>query len=92
MLLVTANEMQEMDQKTIQSFGIPGLVLMENAGRGAVEALLSKIDTRDIKKIAVMAGRGNNGGDGFVMARYLVEKGFVITAFLLASKESVKGD
>ena len=92
MLLVTANEMQEMDQKTIHAFGIPGLVLMENAGRGAVEALLSKINTRDIKKIAVMAGRGNNGGDGFVMARYLMEKGFILTAFLLASKETVKGD
>ena len=92
MLLVTANEMQEMDQKTIHSFGIPGLVLMENAGRGAVEALLSKINTRDIKKIAVLAGRGNNGGDGFVMARYLLEKGYRITTFLLASKEAVKGD
>lgn len=92
MLLVTAEEMQDMDQKTIHSFGIPGLVLMENAGRGAVEALLSKIKDRDIKKIAVLAGRGNNGGDGFVMARYLMEKGFIVTTFLLASKEAVKGD
>ncbi|OGR24462.1 MAG: bifunctional ADP-dependent (S)-NAD(P)H-hydrate dehydratase/NAD(P)H-hydrate epimerase [Desulfobacterales bacterium RIFOXYA12_FULL_46_15] len=92
MLLVTADEMQDMDQKTIRSFGIPGLVLMESAGRGAVDALLSKINTKDIKNIAVMAGRGNNGGDGFVMARYLMEKGFKVTAFLLASKEAVKGD
>ena len=92
MLLVTANEMQEMDQKTIHSFGIPGLVLMENAGRGAVKALLSKMNTTDVKKIAVLAGRGNNGGDGFVMARYLLEKGFIITAFLLARREAVKGD
>lgn len=92
MLLVTADEMQDMDQKTIHSFGIPGLVLMENAGRGAVEALLLKINAWDIKKIAVITGRGNNGGDGFVMARYLMEKGFKVTAFLLASKEAVKGD
>lgn len=92
MLLVTANEMQEMDQTTIHSFGIPGLVLMENAGRGATKALLSKINAMDIKKIAVLAGRGNNGGDGFVMARYLLEKGYRVTAFLLAPKEAVKGD
>ncbi len=92
MLLVTANEMQEMDQKTIHSFGIPGLVLMENAGKGAVDVLLSKIKDKNIKKIAVLAGRGNNGGDGFVMARYLMEKGFMVTAFLLASKKAVKGD
>jgi ADP-dependent NAD(P)H-hydrate dehydratase / NAD(P)H-hydrate epimerase len=92
MYLVTAKEMQEMDRKTIESFGIPGMVLMENAARGAVEALLSRIDGKKIKKIAVLAGRGNNGGDGFVMARYLMEKGFKINVFLLASKEGVKGD
>jgi len=92
MLLVTANEMQAMDQKTIHSFGIPGLVLMENAGRGAVRVLLSKINSKDTQKIAVLAGRGNNGGDGFVMARYLLEKGYGITVFLLAPKAAVKGD
>lgn len=92
MLLVTANEMQEMDHKTIHSFGIPGLVLMENAGRGAVRVLLSKINSKDIRKIAVLAGRGNNGGDGFVMARYLLEKGYRVIVFLLAPKETVKGD
>jgi NAD(P)H-hydrate epimerase len=92
MLLVTANEMQEMDQKAIHSFGIPGLVLMENAGRGSVRVLLSKIDRKKTQKIAVLAGRGNNGGDGFVMARYLLEKGFKVAVFLLAPKEAVKGD
>jgi ADP-dependent NAD(P)H-hydrate dehydratase / NAD(P)H-hydrate epimerase len=96
MYLVTAKEMQEMDRQTIESFGIPGMVLMENAARGAVEALLSRIngktDGKNIKRIAVLAGRGNNGGDGFVMARYLMEKGFAVSVFLLASKEGVKGD
>nr|NJM01286.1 NAD(P)H-hydrate dehydratase [Desulfobacula sp.] len=92
MLLVTANEMQEMDQKAIHSFGIPGLVLMENAGRGAVRVLLPALKGKSIRNIAVLAGRGNNGGDGFVMARYLLEKGYGITVFLLAPKEAVKGD
>ncbi|NOX33001.1 MAG: NAD(P)H-hydrate dehydratase [Deltaproteobacteria bacterium] len=92
MFLVTAAQMQEMDKQTIESFGIPGLVLMENAGRGAFDMLLDKFKGPGIKKIAVIAGRGNNGGDGFVIARYLMEKGFIVNTFLLSSKEKVKGD
>lgn len=92
MLLVTANQMQDMDKQTIESFGIPGLVLMENAGRGAVDFLLKKFQNIKVKKIAVIAGRGNNGGDGFVMARYLMEKGMIVNTFLLSSKEKITGD
>ncbi|MBW2653915.1 MAG: NAD(P)H-hydrate dehydratase [Deltaproteobacteria bacterium] len=92
MHLVTASQMQEMDKQTIESFGIPGLVLMENAGRGAVDFLLKKFKDIKPKKIAVIAGRGNNGGDGFVIARYLMEKGIIVNTFLLSSKEKVVGD
>ncbi|MBU8910100.1 MAG: NAD(P)H-hydrate dehydratase [Desulfobacterales bacterium] len=92
MFLVTASQMQDMDRKTIESFGIPGLVLMENAGRGAVKILFKKFKGIKTKKIAVIAGRGNNGGDGFVIARYLMEKGIVVNTFLLSSKEKVQGD
>ncbi|MBU1344898.1 MAG: NAD(P)H-hydrate dehydratase [Proteobacteria bacterium] len=92
MILVTADQMQEMDKTTIESFGIPGCVLMENAGRGAVDFLLKKFKDIRPQKIAVMAGRGNNGGDGFVMARYLMEKKFDVTVFLLSLKNKVKGD
>ena len=92
MFLVTANQMQEMDKKAIESFGIPGLVLMENAGRGAFDYLLRKFKDIKTKKIAVLAGRGNNGGDGFVIARYLMEKGIHVTIFLLSSKDKVTGD
>jgi len=92
MFLVTASQMQEMDKKTIESFGIPGLVLMENAGRGCIDVLTKKIKNINAKKIAVMAGPGNNGGDGFVIARYLMERGIQVTCFLLASKDRVKGD
>ena len=60
MYLVTAKEMQEMDRQTIESFGIPGMVLMENAARGAVEALLSRIngktDGKNIKRIGILIG------------------------------------
>lgn len=92
MFLVTASQMQAMDQQTIVDFGIPGLVLMENAGRGAVDFLLRKFTDLQTKKVAVMAGPGNNGGDGFVMARYLMEKEIDVTVFLLGSRKKVTGD
>ena len=92
MYLVYADEMQQMDRLTIESFGIPGRVLMENAGRGATEILLGKKSDLNHKSIGVMAGRGNNGGDGFVMARYLAQKGIMVTVYLLADKQLVAGD
>ena len=93
MILVTAKEMQEMDHRTIEDFGIPGMVLMENAGRGAVRAFLEYFpNALNGKSVGVMAGRGNNGGDGFVMARYLSQMGTKLTVFLLADKGRVQGD
>jgi hydroxyethylthiazole kinase-like uncharacterized protein yjeF len=92
MFLVTASQMQDMDKETIESFGIPGLVLMENAGRGAFDFLIKKYPDLKEKKVAVVAGPGNNGGDGFVIARLLMEKQIKVTTFLLSIKERVKGD
>lgn len=92
MHLVTASQMQHMDKQTIESFGIPGIVLMENAGRGAVDFLVKKYPDLKNKKTAVIAGRGNNGGDGFVIARYLLEKNVDITVFLLSRISNVTGD
>ena len=92
MYLVTASEMRKMDQETIESFGLLGRILMENAGRGATRFLLDQFGDLSNKKIGVVAGRGNNGGDGFVIARYLFQKGIRVTVFLLSKKEKVKGD
>ena len=92
MFLVTANEMQRMDHSTIESFGIPGRVLMENAGRGATAFFLEAIYNLHNGPVGVMAGRGNNGGDGFVMARYLHQKGIAVTVFLLSNKDRLTGD
>ncbi len=92
MFLVSAKEMQEMDRLTIDSYGIPGMVLMENAGRGAIQFLLEKFPEIYKQKVGVVAGGGNNGGDGFVMARYLSEKGIKTTVYLLSSKSRIKGD
>jgi len=92
MYLVTASEMQQMDRQTIESFGIPGRVLMENAGLGATRVLFDQFDDVINKNVGVIAGRGNNGGDGFVIARYLAQKGSDVTVYLLAESAMVKGD
>ena len=80
------------DRNTIDTFGIPGRVLMENAGRGATAFFLDTIYRRQKGPVGVMAGRGNNGGDGFVMARYLHQKAIPVTVFLLSPKGRLTGD
>lgn len=90
--LVTADEMREMDRQTIESFGLPGRILMENAGRGATRILLNRFDHLCDFDVGVVAGRGNNGGDGFVIARYLTQKGIPVAVYLLGKKDQVKGD
>jgi hydroxyethylthiazole kinase-like uncharacterized protein yjeF len=91
MKLVTAGEMRELDRRTIEEVGVPSLVLMENAGRGTYQVL-----RREFPELAgpvtVLAGRGNNGGDGLVVARYLAQDGHPVRVFLLARRDEVKGD
>ena len=92
MYLVTADEMREMDHRTIEAFGVPGRVLMENAGVGATNVMQAHFPGLESRKVGVLAGRGNNGGDGFVIARYLSFGGVKVTVFLLSKKNRVKGD
>ncbi|MBF0259543.1 MAG: hypothetical protein HQK62_12005, partial [Desulfamplus sp.] len=92
MYLVTAKQMQAIDKAAIELFGIPGQVLMENAGRGAVDMLLNTFPDIHSRRVCILAGRGNNGGDAFVMARYLMEKEIEVNTFLLSSREKVTGD
>lgn len=92
MKVVTAEIMQRLDRRTIEEAGIPGIVLMENAGRGAVREILKSYPAILKGKVVVIAGRGNNGGDGFVIARYLMNRGVSVKLFLLAAQEEVKGD
>ncbi len=92
MYLVTAAEIQKMDEETIRSFGIPGRVLMENAGRGATRILLENFPDIQSKSLGILAGRGNNGGDGFVVARYAAQQGIAVCVYLLAAADRVAGD
>jgi hydroxyethylthiazole kinase-like uncharacterized protein yjeF len=92
MHLLTVDEMREMDRQTIESFGLPGRVLMENAGRGAARVLIKKFPDVFSKRVAIVAGRGNNGGDGFVIARYLAQAGVSVTVYLLSESSRLSGD
>lgn len=96
--VVSADEMAALDQKTIERLGIPGGLLMENAGRGIVEHILRL--ERDgcfdlspgVAEVVVVAGPGNNGGDGYVVARYLHARGVRVRVLLCAERERVRGD
>jgi NAD(P)H-hydrate epimerase len=92
MKLVTISQMQDLDRRTIQECGIPGIVLMENAGRGAAEHAVRYFPQVRQGQVAIVAGSGNNGGDGFVIARHLKNWGVHTEVYLFASMDDVKGD
>lgn len=87
MYLVTAEQMRQIDRKTIEEFGVPEIVLMENAGKAVVDFLQETFDSLSQKTVTILAGTGNNGGDGLVAARYLHNLGVQVKVFLLAERE-----
>ncbi len=92
MKLLTSNEMKEIDEKTINQIKIPGIVLMENAGINVVKAMEMEFKNLIPYKVAVISGKGNNGGDGFVVARHLHQKGVDVDVYILGKREEIKGD
>jgi len=92
MRLVKAAEMRDMDRLTIMEVGIPGIVLMENAARGATRIFLDHFRPPRGAFVVALCGPGNNGGDGYVMARYLKETGLKTTVLVLAPEEKISGD
>ena len=91
MKLVTAAQMREMDRRTIEEFGLPGIVLMENAGRAVADAAWDLLPD-DGGRVLVLAGKGNNGGDGFVAARHLSGRGVEVAVLLLCAMDDLQGD
>lgn len=90
MKVVTAAEMRQIDQDTIERIGIPGIVLMETAGSAIVRAIEQHYPT--CKRIGIFAGKGNNGGDGIVIARQLAHIGLDVHIFLVSPPESFTGE
>ena len=82
MIIVNASQMRQIDQQTIQEVGIPALVLMENAGRKMVEVIQQQLPRE--RNFGVIIGKGNNGGDGLVIARYLAHLGRTVTVYLVS--------
>src|SRR5438105_9131659 len=92
MRVLNAAQMREADRRTIEDIGIPSLVLMENAGRQAVAAMEAMYSDLFERQVAVLCGRGNNGGDGFVIARTLLQRGVDVAVFLIGRVSDVRGD
>jgi hydroxyethylthiazole kinase-like uncharacterized protein yjeF len=92
MFLLKASEIKEADRYTIEKIGIPGIVLMENAGIAVVRALNEMFPPEEIRKVIVFCGKGNNGGDGFVTARHLSLAGDDVDIVLLGERKHLSGD
>lgn len=92
MKIVDVQTMQQLDRDTISKHGISGLKLMENAGRACVDAITSRFGTATGKRAVILAGKGNNGGDGFVIARLLGRAGWQIKVAVLTRRELISSD
>lgn len=95
--VVSAEQMRQIEEKAIHQYGIPSILLMENAAWAVVEEIRSylmpekKVDLKG-RKVVVLVGKGNNGGDGLAVARHLVLLGLEVAVFLFAEPQDLKGD
>jgi hydroxyethylthiazole kinase-like uncharacterized protein yjeF len=92
MKILTAAEMKEVDRLTTARHRVPSLTLMENAGRSVAEFIHSRFLNLAHRRIVVLCGKGNNGGDGFVAARHLVKMGARPIVYFVGNPREVKGD
>ncbi|MDQ2085616.1 NAD(P)H-hydrate dehydratase [Herbivorax sp. ANBcel31] len=92
MIAVTPRQMGEIDRFTINEIGIPAMVLMENAALCVLREIEKDIDNIKGKRVCLFAGKGNNGGDAFAIARHLYNRGAKVLVYVLAKKSDIKGD
>jgi hydroxyethylthiazole kinase-like uncharacterized protein yjeF len=91
-LLLTAAQMRAVDRAVIEKLGLPGLVLMENAGRGVADIITRELPDVLGLDVRIVCGAGQNGGDGFVIARHLLRRGAQVKVFLAMPYEKITGD
>ncbi|MBT6046383.1 MAG: bifunctional ADP-dependent NAD(P)H-hydrate dehydratase/NAD(P)H-hydrate epimerase, partial [Candidatus Scalindua sp.] len=84
--------MREIDRKAIEGYEIPGIILMENAGRNVADEVLKMLPGTDKSRVAIFCGKGNNGGDGFVIARHLYNKGVDVSVYLTTAASRILSD
>lgn len=89
---MTRQAVRDVDRIAIEDYGMPGMILMENAGRGAARTILDMLVDRESPRMAVICGAGNNGGDGFVIARHLYNEHVDVTLYLAVNGDRLKGD
>ena len=89
---LTREQIRNIDRVAIEQYDMPGVVLMENAGRGTAQHVVELLGTVDGKRIVAVCGAGNNGGDGFVIARHLHNAGAKVTILLAAEADRLTGD
>ena len=92
MKILTASQMQRIDRLTTERYGVPSLTLMENAGHGVVEFLTARLAPLSQHRIVILCGKGNNGGDGLVVARLLREQGWQPRVLLFGDPQRLRGD
>jgi len=92
MKTVSAMTMQELDRLAISRYGVPGIELMERAGRGCAEIIRSRYGFAGPRSVALFAGKGNNGGDGYVIARVLHQLGWRVVLLMHGKREEIHGD
>lgn len=92
MYIVTSQEMQSIDRRARDEYGIPTLLLMENAALGIARVVEERFGPVKDRRITIIAGKGNNGGDGLAAARLLRNRGAKVQVYLLSEPEAVTGD
>lgn len=90
--VLTADAMREADQYTIETFGVPSFTLMESAGRGAADCIAAAYGPLDNRPVVILCGKGNNGGDGLVVARQLLARGADVHVVLTADADALRED
>jgi NAD(P)H-hydrate epimerase len=85
-------EVRAVDRWAIEEVGVPGVVLMENAGRSCAELIREKLAGVEEARVCIFCGTGNNGGDGYVIARHLINAGFSVVVVICGDRSRVKGD
>lgn len=90
--MLTRQQVRQIDKTAIDTLGVPGVILMENAGRQCADNIQHVLKSRQLDSVVVLAGSGNNGGDGYVLARHLQLRGYKVKTLIVAPRQKISGD